>query len=263
MVEINGYLDVAQVVLYAFWAFFALLVWYLQQESRREGYPLEDDLTGSYNKDAFIALPTPKVFKLPHGMGERVYPNPENRDTRPIAAVRASKTAGSALIPTGDNPMKDCVGPASWAERPDHPDMTPHGTAKIRPLSALPEFAIAEGDADPVGMPVFGGDGEQIGEISEVWVDQTENYIRYLEMKSGNMKRLIPLHFAVQHRRGGLFGVGDDKRYYVHNLTAKLVKDIPTTKKPDEITMLEEEKIMAYLGGGGLYAIPERAEPVV
>ena len=39
--EITAYLDVAQVVLYAFWIFFAGLVFYLRREDRREGYPLE------------------------------------------------------------------------------------------------------------------------------------------------------------------------------------------------------------------------------
>ncbi|MEM8749461.1 MAG: photosynthetic reaction center subunit H [Pseudomonadota bacterium] len=261
MVEIVGSIDVAQVVLYAFWIFFAGLIWYLQAESRREGYPLENDVTGDYNKDPWLQLPSPKTFKLPHGMGERTYPNPENRDTRPIKAVRASATAGSPLIPTG-NPMVDGVGPAAWAERPDHPDLTPHGTPKIQPLSVATDFAIAERDADPRGMPVIAADGQVAGEISEVWVDQTENYIRYLEVKFGRNKRLIPLHFALQREKGGLLG-GGPREYYVHNLTAEQFRDIPKTKAPDQITMLEEEKIMGYFGGGGLYALPGRAEPLL
>ena len=35
--------DFAQLVLYAFWIFFALLVIYLRREDKREGYPLESD----------------------------------------------------------------------------------------------------------------------------------------------------------------------------------------------------------------------------
>lgn len=38
---ITGYIDVAQVVLYIFWAFFFGLVIYLLRENKREGYPLE------------------------------------------------------------------------------------------------------------------------------------------------------------------------------------------------------------------------------
>jgi photosynthetic reaction center H subunit len=37
---ITGYVDVAQLALYAFWAFFFGLILYLRREDRREGYPL-------------------------------------------------------------------------------------------------------------------------------------------------------------------------------------------------------------------------------
>ena len=37
---ITGYIDVAQMVLYAFWIFFAGLIYYLHREDKREGYPL-------------------------------------------------------------------------------------------------------------------------------------------------------------------------------------------------------------------------------
>jgi photosynthetic reaction center H subunit len=33
-------------------------------------------------------------------------------------------------------------------------------------------------------------------------------------------------------------------------------------KNPEQITLLEEEKIMAYFGAGTLYATPQRQEPV-
>lgn len=35
--------DFAQLALYAFWLFFALLVIYLRREDKREGYPLQSD----------------------------------------------------------------------------------------------------------------------------------------------------------------------------------------------------------------------------
>ena len=40
---ITQYVDVAQLVLYAFWAFFFGLIYYLQRESHREGYPMDSD----------------------------------------------------------------------------------------------------------------------------------------------------------------------------------------------------------------------------
>jgi photosynthetic reaction center H subunit len=38
---------------------------------------------------------------------------------------------------------------------------------------------------------------------------------------------------------------------------------VPATGRPDKVTMLEEEKIAAYYGGGTLYATPQRAEPLI
>ena len=38
---------------------------------------------------------------------------------------------------------------------------------------------------------------------------------------------------------------------------------VPGLKSQDQITLLEEEKIMAYYGGGTLYATPERQEPLI
>lgn len=35
------YIDGAQIALYAFWIFFAGLIYYLRREDKREGYPLE------------------------------------------------------------------------------------------------------------------------------------------------------------------------------------------------------------------------------
>jgi len=37
----------------------------------------------------------------------------------------------------------------------------------------------------------------------------------------------------------------------------------PTLANPDQVTMLEEEKITAYYGGGTLYATPARSEPLI
>ena len=43
---ITQYVDVAQLALYAFWVFFAILIYYLTIESKREGFPLEYDQAG-------------------------------------------------------------------------------------------------------------------------------------------------------------------------------------------------------------------------
>ena len=41
--SITQYIDVAQLVLYMFWFFFAGLIYYLVRENHREGYPMETE----------------------------------------------------------------------------------------------------------------------------------------------------------------------------------------------------------------------------
>ena len=55
--DITGYIDVAQVVLYVFWVFFAGLIIYLVKENKREGYPLDSDRTNS--RVSVIGWPEP------------------------------------------------------------------------------------------------------------------------------------------------------------------------------------------------------------
>jgi photosynthetic reaction center H subunit len=39
--------------------------------------------------------------------------------------------------------------------------------------------------------------------------------------------------------------------------------DAPGVAKADQVTKLEEDKIVAYYGAGTLYATPQRQEPIV
>jgi photosynthetic reaction center H subunit len=39
--------------------------------------------------------------------------------------------------------------------------------------------------------------------------------------------------------------------------------NIPELKNPDQITLLEEEKVTAYFGAGTLYSDPSRSEPLL
>jgi photosynthetic reaction center H subunit len=48
----------------------------------------------------------------------------------------------------------------------------------------------------------------------------------------------------------------------VASLYAAQFAGVPGTRDPQQVTMLEEEKIMAYYGAGLLYADPKRAEPL-
>ena len=118
---LTAYLDVPQVMLYVFWAFFFALIFWLRKEDRREGYPLESDPSGRVGSVGLL-MARPKLFRVRNG---DIFAAPNlKRDTRPIAARRVGPWPGAPLVPTG-NPLVDGVGPAAWAERADRPDQHP------------------------------------------------------------------------------------------------------------------------------------------
>lgn len=252
-----GSIDVAQMVLYAFWVFFAGLVWYLRQEDRREGYPLEEDVTGRYNKNPFLFIPPKKTFVLPHGQGTVQAPD-FKRDERPLSAKRFAPAPGYPIEPVG-NPLLAGVGPGSWAERAERPDITAHGDARIVPMRDAEGFSIAEGEVEPRGLEVVGCDRRVAGTVSDVWVDRAEHLIRYYEISLGEDRTvLLPNNFVVIRRgRGGV------RQLYVHAITAEQFADVPVPAQPGTVTLREEDKIAAYYGAGLLYALRGRQESVL
>ena len=251
---VTSYIDVAQITLYVFWIFFALLVFYIRKEDRREGYPLEIDPTGEVKAKGFLLIPEPKTFLLPHG-GTFSAPN-DVRDTRPVKARRAGAWPGAPLIPTGDA-MADGVGPASWAERADVPDMTFDNKVKIRPMGKDGHLHVNPEDPDPRGMDVVCADREVAGTITDIWADHAEMMIRYYEIKlAGSTRarsRLVPANCV--RISGG--------KAHVKSILSTQMAGVPTTKELDQVTLLEEDKIMGYFAGGRLYATPQRAEQVL
>jgi photosynthetic reaction center H subunit len=249
---ITDYIDVAQVVLYVFWIFFAGLIVYLRREDKREGYPLESDRSGQVTVQGFPRIPAPKSFVLANGV--TVFAPRTERDTRPIKAVPIGAHLGAPLSPTG-NPMQDAVGPASYAERENHPDRTGDGVPMIVPLRATTEFFVSGEDPDPRGMEVFGVDHESGGTVAELWIDRAEPQIRYLEVDTGRRRVLLPINFAKIDGRRRIVDVA--------SILGAQFAYVPGTANPDEITRREEDRIMAYYAGGHLYAYPGRAEPFI
>jgi photosynthetic reaction center H subunit len=222
--------DFAMVSLVLFFAFFLSLIVYLRREDRREGYPLEEDGSGRVRTaGGFLFTGNPKTFELPNDRGTYTVPN-KSRDRRPIAARRASVTPGSPLIPTG-NPMVDGVGPAAYAERAKVPDLT--------------------------GMMVVGADRGDAGTVKDVWVDRSEWMIRYLEVSldGSGQSVLLPMTMALIKK--------GRRHVLVDAITAAQFVAVPRLSNPDQVTFYEEERIVAYYGGGLLYASPERAEPLI
>lgn len=251
--EFFGNFDLASAAIWMFWIFFALLVYYLQTENMREGYPLENDGGGASPNQGPFPVPKDKTFHLPHGRGDLTVPSGQRGDRADLALEATSRAAGSPFVPTGD-PMVDGVGPASWAPRRDLPELDAHGHAKIKPLSQLPDFAVSAG-LDPRGKAVVAGDGEVIGRIIDIWVDVPEQMVRFLTIdlnpEGTGQTRMIPINFCK---------ITSD-RVTVRSIYSTQFAGVPGIAKKGEVTLLEEEKIMAYYGGGTLYADPARSEP--
>lgn len=176
-----------------------------------------------------------------------------------LKAMPVDNYNGSPLIPTG-NPMVDGVGPAAWANRADVPDLTVRGEPKIVPMRVAPGYTIAAGDPDPRGLPVKACDGNIAGTIVDLWVNRSEPQVSFYEVELANgQRRLLPAAL-VQWPHFGLWG---NDHVIVKAITAAQFADVPTTKRDDRVTLLEEDKIMAYYAGGHLYATPSRAEPII
>lgn len=248
---ITGYVDVAQLVLYLFWIFFAGLIIYLVREGKREGYPLE---TAHGTIEGWPPAPRPKTYLL-HDGSTRQAPSLHAPLTN-FSAEPANRFNGAPLEPVGDA-LTAGVGPGAWTERPDHPELTLHGEPKIVPMRTLPDYSVATQDRDPRGLPVIGTDGETGGTVVDLWVDRSEAIFRHLEVAipmdgGGTRSVLLPINFCRITRRGVRVGA----------LTGSQFAAVPATRDPQQVTMLEEEKIMATWGAGLLYATPERAEPL-
>ncbi|MFW2542921.1 photosynthetic reaction center subunit H [Primorskyibacter sp. 2E107] len=248
-----GNFDLASLSLWLFWVFFALLIFYIQRENMREGYPLEDDDGKPSANQGMFPVPSDKTFKLPHGRGDVTVPSGQKAERANLPLEKTAAGNGFPFEPTGD-PMADGVGPASWAPRRDVPELDGHGHPKIVPMSAKDGFHVASG-RDPRGLPVKAGDGEIVGTISDMWIDEPEQLVRYLEvtLKDGGGKRLIPMTVARIWK----------SHVKVRLIFGKHFPGVPKHASPRQVTLLEEDKIMGYYGGGTLYASEARQAPVL
>ncbi len=248
-------IDLVDICLWAFTLFFLALVYYLQREGMREGYPLEEDTTGRQEAPGIFFFPPKKTFILPNGRGtiEQSYAPGERRD---IAVKRTAPWPGAPMEPSGD-PLSDGVGPASYAMRADVPDLTWDGRDRIVPLRLEPEQFVSKKDLDPRGLPVIGLDGAKAGTVVELWVDRAEAIFRYLEVKldGSGAHVLLPVPFATINK--------SKKRVEVDAITGAQFAGVPRIRSLDRITRREEDMVSGYYGGGTLYATPARQEPLI
>lgn len=249
----TGYIDIAQVVLYAFWLFFAGLIFYLHRENKREGYPLETERAPGSRiaVRGFPDVPGRKVYFNHDGTTKVVPAFGNDRTDAPV--VPGAEWPGSPFVPVGD-PMAQGVGAAAYANREDVPELGLNGHPVIQPLRVATDHAIAPEGPNPLGMPVFGADGVQAGIVTDAWIDEAEVLVRYLEVDIGGRHVLVPKTLA---RVGAKTGVR------VASILASQFAGVPGLKNPDQVTKLEEDKICAYFSGGHLYATPDRMGPLL
>ena len=253
-IKIVGTFDVTEMVFLAFVLFFLALLIYLRREDRREGYPLEDEVTGRVDTHGGVfATASPKTFRMPFGRGTLTIPT-NNREKVDVAGKRTFRSPGAPYYPTG-NPLVDGMGPAAWAERARHTDLDAEGHARIVPIGAAGHISVHGKDYDPRGMSVIAADGAVAGTVTDLWVDRSENVIRYLEVDTGAGKVLAPMAMAKVKGKNGQVVID------AINASDFAVAPVPVTA--GQITLYEEERIVAYFGGGYLYANRGRQEPLI
>jgi len=252
----NGFydnIDFAQIVLYAFWIFFAGVVFYIRREDRREGFPLETVHPRKVLNENNPLIPTPKRFALPDG-GEYLAPSFE-RDEREIEATQDLPTTPYDPISDG---MGSNVGSATYAERDDHPEKTYDGHNAIVPMRVAEDYSVTAG-ADPRGWEVVAIDDEVVGTVKDIWVDRPEMQARYIEVELADGEegetRLMPMTMGVVEPEAEI--------YRLEAMTSEQFPAIPKVAEADEITVSEEEMICAYFAGGRRYATPKAAGPLI
>lgn len=254
-VKLIGTFDVAELVFLTFVLFFLALLFYLRREDRREGYPLEDEVTGRIDTmGGVLSSATPKTFAMPFGQPVATTPT-KGREPTAIAAERTFRSSGAPYAPTGD-PYADGIGPAAWAERARTPDLDATGANRIVPMSMMPSMHIDSHDADPHGMAVIGADGAVAGIVVELWVDRAEHVIRYFEVETPTGVRVLaPMPMAKVK--------GRSRQIVIDAINADRFAMVPQISIPGQISRYEEERICAYFGGGYLYANAARQEPLI
>jgi len=245
-------IDLVEIIFTLFWLFFIGLVLYLHRESKREGYPLVSDRSEHITVQGFPAIPDAKEYKLAHG-GTQLAPRSEAPEVD-VPGEPAAKAPGSPLIPTGD-PIGQNIGPGAWAHRSDTPDLTLDGRPRVVPMRADSNLHVDSRDPDPRGMPVYAADGEEVGKVSDAWIDLAEPMIYYLEVATGTRSVMVPFHFADVDKSKG--------EIKVDALYSQQFANAPALRSPDQITLLEEDKICGYFAGGLMYADETRGEPLL
>ena len=97
------------------------------------------------------------------------------------------------------------------------------------------------------------------GTVKDLWVDRSDVILRYIEVA-------VRWRECPQRRlsdRPGEFRPQQAGSLHQRRCWPSSSPTSPGLKNPDQITLLEEDKVSGYFAGGHMYATPNRQEPVL
>ena len=113
-------------------------------------------------------------------------------------------------------------------------------------MSGNDAFFVSAG-RDPRGLPVVCRDDQVVGTVTDMWIDEPEQMVRYVEFEiapeHGSGKRIAPITMVKITSRW----------VDITSLNSDQINGIPTIKSTGEVTLLEEEKIAGWFAGGLMY----------
>ena len=244
--QITSQFDIPTIASWLFILFFVGLVFWLQRESKREGYPLR---ASPFTDELMEGFPPPPEDRRTYVLNEGgTTQSPHYYEPGPTSAEPMERFMdGTAFAPVG-NPLLAAIGPGAWVQKKNEPALTERGHLLLQPLAELPEWSIAKADADPRGMAVFDWRWNPVGQVTEVWIDTGIKIVRFLEVELSaepNVRRLVPIYHThiLEHSR----------KIRVTALWAHQFAGIPMPAEHSVITGPEEERLNAYFAAGEFY----------
>lgn len=240
--NLTGDIDLIQVLLVAFFAFFGGLVLYLRREDKREGYPLEPTTAGrAYPVVGFPSPPPPKTFRLIGGgtatMPHRIPQWPIEREAPPVMG---------GPLPGGVPSLGDGLGAGASVLASEAPMRTAAGDLLLQPLRDAPGWSVGRGEDDPRGSRIAGSDLRPAGTVVDIWVDRVARILRYLEVElDGGGVILVPIFQCDTGRRGQLI--------VVWALRSDQLAAVPRLSRPGVMTAREEDRLTAFYAGAEIY----------
>ena len=245
---ISNQLDLPTIAFWLFLLFFISLVFWIQRETKREGYPLKASPFTTEQMAGFPPPPSqPATYILSEGgttQAPHYYPQP------PTSAVPVHQFDGTPLAVVG-NPLTAAIGPGAWVRKNDAVLLNDRHQNLLSKLSLLHEWSIERSDSDPRGMKVFDWRWNAVGHVSDCWVDTGSKIVRYLvvdldpAMVPSVRQVIVPIYHTVIKERA--------REVRVTALWTHQFADVPMPAESHEMTGQEEERLNAYFAAGRFY----------